>query len=214
MKCVPAVILLAVVLTLNRLAYMSKALSRYVAFLRAVNGGQVNTILKEDLRSLFTESGAGWAETYIGSGNVVFECLSGKVVGILERAHDRLRVRHKIEQPIIVRTMAELTVLYEAGIPPIVRPNYIGVMATFLSTSTQAKTVPGLPLTSRRGDICVFEMRKDVVLSHRFKVNGNAGDANALAERLFGVPSTSRSWETVQGLVRKFSVSPTTRGNG
>jgi len=42
MKCVPAVILLAVVLTLNRLAYMSKALSRYVAFLRAVNGGQVS----------------------------------------------------------------------------------------------------------------------------------------------------------------------------
>jgi uncharacterized protein (DUF1697 family) len=212
MKCVPAVILLAVVLTLNRLAYMSKTLCRYVAFLRAVNGGQVNTILKNDLRSLFTESGAGWAETYIGSGNVVFECLSGKLAGILGRARDRLRLRHKIEQPIIVRTMAELAVLYESGIPPIIRPDYIGVMATFLST--QAKTVPGLPFTSRRGDICVFEIRKDVVLSHRFEVNGNAGDANALAERLFGVPGTSRSWNTVQGLVRKFSVSPTAKDNG
>jgi hypothetical protein len=53
-----------------------------------------------------------------------------------------------------------------------------------------------------------------IVLSHRFKVNGNAGDANAFAERLFGVTSTSRSWNTVQGLVRKFSVSPTTKSNG
>jgi len=200
------------VLTLNRLVYMSKASCRYVAFLRAVNGGQINTILKDDLRSLFTESGAGWAETYIGSGNVVFECLSGKLVGILERAHDRLRRRHKIEQPIIVRTMAELAVLCEAGIPPIERPDYIGVVATFLST--QARTVPVLPLSSHRGDICVFELRNDVVLSQRFKVHGNAGDANALTERLFGVPSTSRSWNTVQGLVRKFSVSPTTKGNG
>jgi len=180
--------------------------------LRAVNGGQVNTILKEDLRSLFTESGAGWAETYITSGNVVFECLPAKLAAILEKAHARLRQRHKIEQPIIVRTIAELGVLCEAGIPPINRPDYIGVIATFLSA--QAKTVPVLPLSSRRGDICVFEIRKDVVLSHRFKVNGNAGDANALAERLFGVTSTSRSWNTVQGLVRKFSVSPTTKSNG
>ncbi|HEX4200845.1 MAG TPA: hypothetical protein VHY59_04955 [Chthoniobacterales bacterium] len=85
-------------------------------------------------------------------------------------------------------------------------------IATFLST--QAKTVPVLPLSSRRGDICVFEIQNDVVLSQRFEVNGNAGDANAFAERLFGVPGTSRSWKTVQGLVRKFSVSPTAKGNG
>jgi hypothetical protein len=33
---------MTVVLTLNRLAYMSKALCRYVGFLRAVNGGQIS----------------------------------------------------------------------------------------------------------------------------------------------------------------------------
>ena len=198
-------------LILNRLAYMSKPLCRYVALQRAVNGGQINTILKEDLRSLFTESGAGWAETYIASGNVVFECLPLELPGILERAHDRLRTRHKIEQPVIVRTMTELVVLCEGGVPPISGPDYIGVTATFLSCP--AKGVPKLPVTSRRGDICVFELRQDVVLSHRFKVNGNAGDANALAERLFAVPSTSRSWNTVKGLVKKFSALPTTKGS-
>jgi uncharacterized protein (DUF1697 family) len=76
---------------------MSKALCRYVAFLRAVNGGQINTIQKEDLRSLFIESKANWAETYINSGNVVFECLPAKLAGIVERAHDGLRLRHEIE---------------------------------------------------------------------------------------------------------------------
>jgi hypothetical protein len=86
-----------------------------------------------------------------------FECLPTKRAAILEKAHARLRQRHKIGQPIIVRTIAELGVLCEAGIPPISRPDYIGVIATFLST--QAKTVPVLPLSSRRGDICVFEIR-------------------------------------------------------
>jgi len=191
---------------------MSKALCRYIALLRAVNGVKLNSILKEELRTLFTESGAAWAETYIASGNVVFECLLAKLPDVLRKAQEQLRIQHNIEQPIIVRTMTELVALREGGIPPINRPGYIGVTATFLSGATNA--VPVLPVTSRRGDICIFEMRKDVVLSHRFQVNGNAGDVNALAERLFGVPCTSRSWNTVEALVRKFSALPTTEGSG
>jgi uncharacterized protein (DUF1697 family) len=199
-------------LMLDRFVCMSKALCRYVGLLRAVNGVKLNPILKEELRLLFTESGAAWAETYIASGNVVFECPPAKLPDLLRRAHNRLRIQHDIEQPIIVRKMTELVALREGGVPPINRPDYIGVTATFLSCP--AKTMPELPVTSRRGDICVFEMRKDVVLSHRFQVNGNAGDANALAERLFGVPGTSRSWNTVRGLVRKFNASPTAKGSG
>jgi uncharacterized protein (DUF1697 family) len=199
-------------LTLDRFVCMSKALCRYVALLRAINGVKLNPILKEELRALLTESGAAWAETYIASGNVVFECLPARLRDLLRRAHNRLRIQHNIEQPIIVRTMAELIALREGGVPPINRPDYIGVTATFLSCPVKAALE--LPVTSRRGDNCVFEVRKDVVLSHRFQVNGNAGDANALAERLFGVPGTSRSWNTVEGLVRKFSASPTTKGSG
>lgn len=185
---------------------MATAFRRYVAFLRAVNGGQVNTILKEDLRSLFTESGAYRAETYIASGNVVFECQATRLSLIVQKAHDRLRNRHKIDQPIIVRTLAELVTLCQSGIPAVSGPDYIGVVATFLSASPEL--VPKLPVNSRRGDISVFEVRNDVVLSHRFKVNGNAGDANVFVERLLRVPATSRSWRTVEGLAIKFADKP------
>jgi uncharacterized protein (DUF1697 family) len=106
---------------------------------------------------LFTESGAAWAETYIASGNVVFECPPAKLPDLLRRAHNRLHIQYDIEQPIIVRKMTELVALREGGVPPINRPDYIGVTATFLSCP--AETVPELPVTSRRGDICVFEMR-------------------------------------------------------
>jgi uncharacterized protein (DUF1697 family) len=112
-------------LTLDRFVCMSKALCRYVALLRAVNGVKLNSILKEELHLLFTESGAAWADTYIASGNVIFERLPAKLPDLLRTAH-----------------------------------------------------------------------------------------ANALAERLFGVPGTSRSWNTVEGLVRKFNASPTTKGSG
>ena len=48
--------------------------NRFFAFLRAINGGQTNFILKNDLRLPFAESGAVWADTYITSGNVAFDC--------------------------------------------------------------------------------------------------------------------------------------------
>jgi hypothetical protein len=84
--------------------------------------------------------------------------------------------------------MTELILFLEGGVPAMVRPDYIGVMATFLAGPP--KSIPKLPVNSRRGDILVFELRNDVVLSHRFKVNGSAGDANAFAERLVGIAGT------------------------
>ena len=185
---------------------MSKALCRYVALLRAVDGVKLNPILKEELRLLFTESGAAWAETYIASGNVVFECQSFRIF-FIERtivcASSITLSSPSLYEQWSLCTKTEF--LRSTG--PITSET-----ATFLSCP--AKTVPELPVTSQRGDICLFEMRKDIVLSHRFQVNGNAGDANALTERLFDVPGTSRSWNTVEGLVRKLSASPTTKGSG
>jgi hypothetical protein len=64
--------------------------------------------------------------------------------------------------------------------------------------------MPALPVVSRKGDITLFEIRNGVALSHRIEINGNAGDANAFVERLLRVPSTSRRWRTVEGLVGKY----------
>ena len=100
--------------------------------------------------------------------------------------------------------MTELTALCEAGVPVISQPAYIGVVATFLSGPV--KSLPTLPVVSRRRDIALFEIRDLVALSRRFKVNGTAADANAFAERLLRVRATSRSWNTVKGLVAKYSM--------
>ncbi len=51
---------------------MAPTLTRYVAFLRAINVGG-HTVRMEDLRRLFAKAGATNVETFIASGNVIFD---------------------------------------------------------------------------------------------------------------------------------------------
>ena len=56
---------------------------RYVAFLRALNFGG-HTIRMERLRDVFTAAGFAGVETFIASGNVIFDSGSTNI-GALER---------------------------------------------------------------------------------------------------------------------------------
>lgn len=62
-------------------------MARYVAFLRAVNvGGRV--VRMERLRAIFTAAGFAKVETFIASGNVIFESRSSNIAA-LERKIER-----------------------------------------------------------------------------------------------------------------------------
>jgi uncharacterized protein (DUF1697 family) len=82
------------------------ATTRYVAFLRAINvGGRV--VKMDRLRDLFTSMGFGGVETFIASGNVIFE--SGLDAKSLEkRIADSLRATLGYEVGTMVRTTAEV----------------------------------------------------------------------------------------------------------
>src|SRR3984885_3077718 len=54
-------------------ARMSKAMTKYVALLRAVNVGGTGKLPMTELKSMCDASGFLNARTYIASGNVVFE---------------------------------------------------------------------------------------------------------------------------------------------
>ncbi|MBK6427791.1 MAG: DUF1697 domain-containing protein [Blastocatellia bacterium] len=62
-------------------------MSRYIAFLRAVNVGGRIVKMKAALRSIFEELGYQQVSTFIASGNVIFETRSGSRFD--SRAQDR-----------------------------------------------------------------------------------------------------------------------------
>ena len=81
---------------------------RYVALLRGVNVGGKNKLPMADLRDIFTAAGCAGVQTYIQSGNVVFEAaqdLAERVPEIVSRA---IRRRFGYETAVVVRSSEEL----------------------------------------------------------------------------------------------------------
>jgi uncharacterized protein (DUF1697 family) len=83
-------------------------MANYIALLRAVNVGGTGKLPMADLKALCTELNFGRVETYIASGNVVFECdmpparvqaqlekrllaYTGKTVGVFVRTASEMR---------------------------------------------------------------------------------------------------------------------------
>jgi len=82
-------------------------MSRYFAFLRAINVGG-HTIKMDQLRNLFENMDLSKVETFIASGNVIFENKSGDVHVLEKRIETSLSDALGYEVATFIRTDAEL----------------------------------------------------------------------------------------------------------
>ena len=89
---------------------------RYIAFLRAINVGG-HTVRMEELRRLFERMGAAQVQTFIASGNVIFE--SAAAPDVLER-----RLEAGLEKALafpvttFLRTVPEVSAIARAQVFP------------------------------------------------------------------------------------------------
>ncbi|MBV9391648.1 MAG: DUF1697 domain-containing protein [Verrucomicrobia bacterium] len=179
-------------------------IDRYVGFIRAVNLGSRNTVRNEDLRSIFLQAGASSAETFINSGNVIFETRKATSMKVQTQAGDLLYRLCNIRQPIFVQninTLQDIKDRLSAGKPT--QSNYLGIYVTFFADSTGQSKRQELPIVSPRKDIEVFDIAETFALSRRFQVE-SAGDANPFLERILLTPCTTRNWNTVVRILAKF----------
>ncbi len=87
-------------------------MTRYVAFLRAINvGGHV--VKMEALRKLFESMGFQRVETYIASGNVIFDSEARKTSALEKKIEDQLKTALGYEVGTFLRSIHELTTLVE-----------------------------------------------------------------------------------------------------
>jgi uncharacterized protein (DUF1697 family) len=86
----------------------------YVALLRAINVGGTGKLAMADLKAICREAGFAQVETYIASGNVVFQAKmsAGEVKAALEE-----RLRRHVGKPIgvAIRSVDELAAIVEAN---------------------------------------------------------------------------------------------------
>src|SRR5262245_61389807 len=97
-------------------------MTKYVALLRAINVGGTGKLPMADLKAMCEEAGFAHVQTYIASGNVVFESKASeaKVKAALEQ---RLHAYAGKPMGVVVRTAAEMAAVIKANPFPTASPS-------------------------------------------------------------------------------------------
>ena len=88
-------------------------MNRYIALLRGINVGGQKKIPMAELRELLSKSGLKNVQTYIQSGNVIFESSEKDTQKLELDIHYSIKKKFGFEVPILVKTPEELLQIFD-----------------------------------------------------------------------------------------------------
>jgi len=177
-------------------------MARYVALLRAINvGGHV--VKMERLRQLFESLGLSKVETFIASGNVVFEAAPNAARGLERQVEEHLHAELGYEVKTFIRSNAELAKV--AQYQPFERAGEASdgtLFIGFLSKAPAAEAAARLVGASTAIDQFHIH-RRELYWRCRGKSNESPFSGPKL-EKTLGMATTLRNANTVRRLVAKY----------
>jgi uncharacterized protein (DUF1697 family) len=179
---------------------------RYLAFLRAINVGGHN-VKMDYLRQLFESLGFTGVETFIASGNVIFNAATGSPASLEKKIEARLREALGYEVATFLRTPAELAALaaYQP-FPPARLEAAQALNVAFLAAPLAAPA--RRKLAALKTDIDDFTAHGREVYWSCLKRQSESTFSNVLFEKTLGVKSTFRGIATVRKMAAKYTPAP------
>ena len=177
---------------------------KYVAFLRAINvGGHI--VKMDQLRQLFEALGFSSVETFIASGNVIFDStsksrktLERKIEGVLREALG-YAVATFVRSTSEVVNIAEYKPFDDSDLNAEGNVLYIAFTSDEPSTDSKRKL---MTFTTVADDFRVYG--REVYWLSRKKIS-ESKFSGARLERALGMPATLRNANTVKRLAAKYS---------
>jgi len=174
---------------------------RYIAFLRAINvGGHV--VRMDLLRGLFEALPFANVETFIASGNVIFESIAGNTAGLEARIEERLAEALGYEVAAFLRTDDEVTAI--ARYQPF-RDEFVTKAGAFVvgflhkPLDKSAEKV----LRGFKSDIDDFHLHNREIYWLCKKRQSESKFSNAAFEKALHSRSTFRGMNTIKNLAKK-----------
>lgn len=164
---------------------------RQIALLRGINVGGKNKLPMKTLAAIFEEAGCTRVQTYIQSGNVLFEAAAR--LDVPELVTRGISKRLGLEIPVVVRTAAELAAIAAGNPFAIGDPATLAVM--FLAGSPKASAVAGLDPARSPPD--QFSVRGKEIYLHCPNGFARTKLSNDYFDRRLATVSTGRNWRTV-----------------
>lgn len=178
-------------------------MTRYVAFLRAINVGG-RRVKMDHLRELFESLGFSNVETFIASGNVIFDSETDDAWTLERKIENRLRESLGYEVASFVRSASELADIsrhqpFDASdLGAEAASLYIAFLPAPPSAEAEQK------LLAHRNEVDDFLVHGREVYWQCRKTMSESSFSGALLEKTMGTPATVRNATTVRKLVAKY----------
>jgi uncharacterized protein (DUF1697 family) len=177
-------------------------MTRYIAFLRAINVGG-HTVKMDDLRRHFEALGFSSVETFIASGNVIFESTAKNTRSLEKKIEERLRAALGYEVATFIRTEAELAAIaqyqpFSASALKTAQALNVAFLGEELDAAAQKK------LLARTTDIDEFHAQGREVYWLCRKKQSESTFSNVVLERTIGQSATIRGINTIQKMAAKY----------
>ena len=181
-------------------------MERYIAFLRAINVGG-HTVKMDLLRGLFAELGFAGVETFIASGNVIFDTPEADARALERRIEAHLRAALGYGVATFLRTPAEVAAVarHQAFAAEEAEAEGALLSVAFLAAP------PDEPATGRllalRGPADGLHIHGREVYWLRHPPAGESRLGGAALEKALDAPATVRNITTVRRLAAKYPPS-------
>ena len=178
---------------------------RYIAFLRAINVGG-HTVKMDRLREIFESLGFAKVETFIASGNVVFETPAQDTAALETQIAAGLQQALGYEVATFIRTEAELARIVAHSPFPQSQLNAAQAFnIAFLTGPLDVESVRKLMALKTEIDDFATHEREIYWLCR--KKQSESTFSNAVLEKTLGRQSTLRGTNTVQKMAAKYTTS-------
>ena len=171
---------------------------RHIALLRGVNVGGRNKLPMANLRAIFTAAGCEAVQTYIQSGNVVFEAAQDLAERVPEIVSTAIRRRFGFDTAVVVRSKEALRqVVASNPFDTSGDPRFLHV--AFLGDTPSAEAVARLD--PERSPPDAFAVRGCSVYLHYPNGVARSKLTNEYLAAQLQTVSTTRNWRTLLALL-------------
>ncbi len=178
-------------------------MTKHIAFLRAINVGGHN-VKMDHLRKLFESLGFSNVETFIASGNVIFDAKAGNSKVFEKKIETCLKEPLGFEVATFIRTDTELTEISKHK--PFPQSQLDGATALNISfLADELDATAKQKLMSLQTDIDSFNIHGREIYWMCKKKQSDSKISNAVFEKALGIKSTLRGVNTVHKLAEKYT---------
>ena len=171
----------------------------YLAVLRGINVSGQKTIKMSDLRALFEKAGFEKVQTFIQSGNVIFQTKETKTKALAQKIEEIIHHHYNFDVSVIVLTREEILTIMVNN--PFTRGNkdITKFHVTLLAETPNAKLLETTRDEKFQSD--EFHIDERAIYLYCPDGYGMTRFSNNFFEKKLGVSATTRNWKTMNTLL-------------